>query len=228
VKLDDILERIKEQGSLEAVAGMARFGITPVNNYGVSVTTLRRIAREIGKNHLLAEQLWSSSVHEARLLASIVDDPKLATEEQLERWVKDFNSWDVCDQCCNNLFGKTCFAYQKAVEWSGRSEEFVKRAGFVLMAHLAVHDKKSDDRRFEEFFPIILREAADERNFVKKAVNWALRQIGKRSAALNRSAIETAKSIALTDSKAARWIAADALRELCGEAVQKRLKLKAG
>ena len=144
----------------------------------------------------------------------------------METWVKDFDSWDVCDQVCSNLFDKTPFAYRKAIEWSKREEEFVKRAGFVLMATLSVHDKKADNKKFEQFFPIIKRESNDNRNFVKKAVNWALRQIGKRNLSLNKKAIKTAKEIQKMDSKSARWIASDALRELTSEKIQKRLKSK--
>ena len=154
----------------------------------------------------------------------MIDDPKIATEEQLESWVKDFDSWDVCDQCCMNLFKNTGLAYRKADEWSESDEEFVKRAGFVLMACLAVSDKKAADKQFEVFLPIIKREASDNRNFVKKAVNWALRQIGKRNANLNRKAIETSKEIENLDSRSAKWIASDAIRELTSESVRKRLQ----
>jgi 3-methyladenine DNA glycosylase AlkD len=154
----------------------------------------------------------------------MIDDPKQVTEEQMESWAMDFDSWDVCDQCCLNLFGKTVFAYRKAVELSSRDEEFVKRTGFVLMACLAVGDKKAPDEAFDEFFPLMKREATDSRNFVKRAVNWALRQIGKRSAVLNRKAVEVAKGIQRMDSRSSRWIASDTLRELTGEAVQKRLR----
>jgi 3-methyladenine DNA glycosylase AlkD len=153
----------------------------------------------------------------------MIDDPSMATEEQLESWVKDFDSWDVCDQCCMNLFEKTGFAYRKAVEWSESDKEFVKRAGFVLMARLAVSDKNADDEIFETFFPIIKREASDNRNYVKKAVNWALRQIGKRNINLNKKAILIAGEIQKMDSRSAKWIASDAIRELAGESVQKRL-----
>jgi 3-methyladenine DNA glycosylase AlkD len=205
---------------------MARFGINPENTFGVSIPNLRQIAKETGKDHALAQQLWASGIHEARILASMVDDPKMVTEEQLERWVKDFDSWDVCDQCCMNLFEKTQFAYQKAVEWSSNDKEFIKRTGFVLMARLAVSDKKADDKQFEPFLPIIKRESTDNRNFVKKAVNWALRQIGKRNLNLNGKAVETAKEIQEIDSKSARWIASDALRELTGQAVLERLQAK--
>lgn len=207
----------------EAVAAMARFGIHETNAYGVSAPVLRKLAREIGKDHQLAQQLWSSGILEARALASLIDEPSRVTQAQMERWSKDFNSWAVCDGCCSILFDKTRWAYQKAIEWSRRKEEFAKRGGFVLMAALAVHDKEAVDSQFERFLPIIQREAPDERNFVKKAVNWALRQIGKRNISLNRSAIRFAREIQKTDSPSASWIAADALRELTGRKVQERL-----
>ncbi len=219
----EILEQLKSMGSPEAVAGMARYGISSHNTYGVSVPTLRSMARELGRSHALAEELWASGVHEAQLLAGMVDEPKKVTEDQLERWVADFDSWDVCDQCCSNLFDKTEFAHRKAVEWAGREEEFVKRAGFALMAALAVHDKRAPDEAFLAFLPAIKRESDDNRNYVKKAVNWALRQIGKRNAALNIRAVQTAEEIREEGSKAGRWIASDALRELTSEKVQKRL-----
>jgi 3-methyladenine DNA glycosylase AlkD len=223
-RAQEILEQLKRLANPEAVAGMARFGINSENTYGISIPELRRIAKETGRDHALAEALWETGVHEARLLACFVDDPKQVTETQMERWVADFNSWDVCDQCCSSLFDKTPFAYQKAVEWSGRESEFTRRAGFTMMASLAVHEKKDEDARFEPFFPILVRESTDGRNFVKKSVNWALRQIGKRNRRLNRLAIETAEEIARIDSKSARWIAADALRELRGEKVQTKLR----
>lgn len=221
---EEILKQLESLSNPKAVAGMARFGINPGNTYGVSIPNLRKIAREAGKNHVLAQHLWQSGIHDARILASMIDNPENVTEKQMENWANDFDSWDVCDQCCSNLFDKTQFAYQKAVEWSERDEEFVKRAGFVLMAVLAVHDKKANDKDFLKFLPIIRRESIDERNFVKKAVNWALRQIGKRSRNLNKNAIETAKEIQRMDSKSSKWIASDAIRELTGEAIQKRLR----
>lgn len=202
---------------------MARFGINTKNSYGVSVYDLQKLAREITKDHALAQQLWASGIHEARILASMVDKPEMVADTQMEQWVKDFDSWDVCDLSCSNLFDKTQFAYQKAEAWSKREEEFVKRAGFVLMAVLAVHDKTAADEELLKFMPIIKRESTDDRNFVKKAVNWALRQIGKRNLNLNKMAIKTAREIQQIDSKSARWIASDAIRELTGEAVQKRL-----
>ncbi|MBI5236936.1 MAG: DNA alkylation repair protein [Deltaproteobacteria bacterium] len=213
-KLDEILRALKSLGNPKAVAGMARFGINPRNTCGVSIPDLRKLAKEIGKNHPLAQGLWQSGIHEARILASMVDEPDLVTERQMEKWVRDFDSWDVCDQVCMNLFEDTPFAYRKAVEWSKRKEEFVKRAGFVMMARLAVSDKTADDSAFIKFFPLIKEGASDERNFVKKAVNWALRQIGKRNWSLRPKAIRLAGEIQGVDSKSAKWIASDAIKEL--------------
>jgi len=223
MRCEEVLKRLKSLANPENVAGMARFGINPENTLGISVPTLRKMAREIGKNHALAQELWASGVHEARSLAALIDDPRQVTEDQMERWVADFDSWDVCDQCCGNLFDKTRFAYRKAVEWAARDDEFVKRAGFALMAWLAVHDKRAPDEAFLQFLPMIKRESGDARNFVKKAVNWALRQIGKRNAALNAEAIRTAEEIQSMGSKPGRWIASDALRELTSDKVRERL-----
>ena len=223
MQYDDIIERLKTMSDPEAVKGMARFGINPVNTYGVSVPNLRRIAREVGKDRALAQRLWTSGIHEARIIAGMIDVPEMVTDVQMESWVKDFDSWDVCDQCCSNLFDKTKFAHQKAVEWSKREEEFVKRAGFTLMATLAVHDKKAADEEFLKFLPVIKDGSVDNRNFVKKAVNWALRQIGKRNHNLNEMAIKVAEEIQQINSKSARWIASDAIRELTSEAIQNRL-----
>jgi len=219
-----VLRELKSLADPDAARGMARFGITGGTVYGISVTRLRALARRIGRDHALARRLWASGVHEARILASLVDDPALVTEAQTEAWVRDFDSWDVCDQVCGNLFDKTPFAYRKALAWSRRREEFVRRAGFALMAWLAFHDKAATDARLRRFLPAIIRAATDERNYVKKAVNWALRQIGKRNRALNREAIRAARAIQRLESPAARWIAADALRELTGEAAQRRLR----
>jgi 3-methyladenine DNA glycosylase AlkD len=218
-----ILNRLKKLGSKKDREGMSRYGINTGTAYGVSVYKVREIAKEIGTNHTLAFELWKTNIHEARLLAGFIADPEQATGELLETWVSDFNSWDLCDQVCSNFFDRTKFAYAKAKAWTKRDEEFVKRAGFVLMAALSVHDKKADDRKFEAFLPTIYREARDERNFVKKAVNWALRQIGKRNEYLNKRAIETAYRIAELESKAARWIAKDALRELESDKIQKKI-----
>jgi 3-methyladenine DNA glycosylase AlkD len=227
MKCEEVLERLSALANPENVAGMARYGINPQNTLGISVPTLRKLAKEIGRDHALAQELWASGVHEARSLAALIDDPRQVTEEQMERWVADFDSWDVCDGCCGDLFDKTPFAHRKAVEWAGRDEEFVKRAGFALMAWLAVHDKKAPDEAFLAFLPVIARESGDGRNFVKKAVNWALRGIGKRNAALNAMAIQTAQEIQSMGSRPGRWIASDALRELTSDKVRERLHARA-
>jgi len=223
MQYEDILRRLKLLSNPKAVEGMARFGINPENTYGVSIPNLRKIAKETGKDHSLAQQLWASGIHEAQILASMIDDPDQVTEKQMDLWIKDFNSWDVCDQCCMNLFSKTPMAWRKAVEWAKREKEFEKRAGFALMACLAWYDRESPDTNFSVFLSVIKQESSDNRNYVKKAVNWALRNIGKRNLNLNQQAVETAKEIQKIDSKSAKWIASDAIRELTSEEVQKRL-----
>ncbi len=219
-----VLRRLEALADPQAVQGMARFGIRGKRVLGISVVTLRRLAREMGTDHRLARDLWASGIHEARILASMVDDPSRVTGAQMEAWVRGFDSWDLCDQVCGNLFDRTPFAFRKALAWSRRREEFVRRAGFALMASLAVHAKDAGADRFMKFLPAITRAATDERNFVRKAVNWALRQIGKRSRALHTAALRTARRIQHLESRSARWIAADALRELTSPAVQKRLR----
>ncbi|OGY23010.1 MAG: DNA alkylation repair protein [Candidatus Woykebacteria bacterium RBG_13_40_15] len=214
------LESLSNQKNRE---GMARFGINTKAALGISIYTLRDIAKGIPKNHELALRLWDSGIHEARHLASQVDEPEKVTEEQFDSWVADFNSWDICDQVCSNLLDKTPFAYKKVFELAKKEAEFEKRTAFTLMACLSVHNKDLKDSDFERFFPLIKREAVDERNYVKKAVNWALRQIGKRNKNLNKKAIEVAKEISKMDSRSAKWIASDALRELQSEPVQKRM-----
>ena len=218
-----VIAELKALANPDAVEGMARFGINSENTLGVSVPNMRRLAKKVGKDHELALELWATGIHEARILAGMVDELEAVTAEQMDAWAGDFDSWDVCDQVCMNLFDKTPCAYDKCIEWSANEGEFVKRAGFALMACLAWHDKVASDKGFEKFLPVIKKESIDERNFVKKAVNWALRQIGKRNVALNKEAIATAEKIAKLDSKSAKWIARDALKELRGEAVQKRL-----
>jgi 3-methyladenine DNA glycosylase AlkD len=222
-KLNEVLDRLRSLGDPKAAAGAARFGIDVADIWGVSAPDLRRLAKEIGPDHSLAVQLWRTGVHDARILATLIDAPSQVSERQMERWARDFNSWAVCDAACGCLFDKTAYAWDKAVEWTGREPEYVKRAGFVLMASLAVHDKKAPDERFEKFLPLIVKHATDERNFVKKAVNWALRQIGKRNRRLNALAIQTAERIRQIDSGPARWIASDALRELTSDKVRARI-----
>ena len=221
--VEDLLTQLQTKASPANVAGMARFGIVGERRLGIAVPELRRIAKAAGRDHQLALALWQTGIPEARIVAALVDNPKEVTAQQMEEWVHDFNSWDVCDQVCMNLFEKTPLAWQKISDWAEREEEFVKRAAFALIACLAWHDKTADDERFIQVLPLLTRAATDERNFVKKAVNWALRTIGKRNARLNQAALQTAREIQQLDSKAARWIAADALRELAGDAVKKRL-----
>ena len=203
---------------------MARYGIRTDHAFGVTVTELRRLARDLRPDHELAAALWSSGVHEARILASLVDDATLVTEEQMDAWVSGLDSWDVCDAVCGNLFDRTPFALDKAVEWTGREPEFERRAGFALMAWAAVHRKDLPDRAFAALLPTIRASSTDDRIYVKKAISWALRQIGKRSAELNARAIRTAEQIGRIDAPASRWVARDALRELRSDAVQSRLK----
>ncbi len=218
-----MIKKLKMLSRPEAIAGMARYGINPKNVLGVSIPDLRALAKEVGTDHAMARSLWRSGIHEARMLAGMIDDPTLVDEAQMEAWVLGFDSWDVCDQVCANLFQKTPHAYEKAVEWSAREEEFVKRAGFVLMARMAVADKKAKDEMFITLLPLVAGESIDERNMVKKAANWALRQIGKRNMFLNKKALEAAYKIKKIDSKSAKWIASDAIRELESDSVQKRL-----
>ena len=219
-----VLDKLQSMAHPEQLTGMAKYGITIEQRLGVSVPDMRQLAREIGRDHKLALDLWRTGIAEARIVAAMVGDPVKLTEEQMEDWVKGINSWDVCDQVCMNLFEKNQLAWKKIVDWSEREEEFVKRAAFSLIACLAWHDKEASDEKFIELLPVIIRAATDERNFVKKAVNWALRNIGKRNLNLNEAAINTAKEIKRLDSKAARWIAADALRELESDAIQSRLR----
>jgi len=223
MQVNKILSKLKSMGSQRNREGMARFGINVKNAYGTSVVNIRKLKKSIKRNHELADKLWKTGNHEARMLAAFIDEPDKVTEKQMDSWVKDFDSWDICDQCCSNLFDKTPFAYKKAVEWTGKKEEFVRRAGFTMMAVLAVHDKEAKDSDFYKFFPLIKKYSTDERNFVRKAINWALRQIGKRNKALNRKAIKLAKEIQKIDSKSARWIANDAIRELESDAVKKKM-----
>jgi len=226
-----IIKQLKKLSNPKNVEGMARFGIKSKHKLGIRKPALRKLASQITKDpslsnktvrHRLAGQLWSSEILEARILASMIDVPELVTEKQMDYWITGFDSWDLCDQVCMNLLDKTPLAYRKAVEWSKREPEFEKRAGYALMACLAWHDKEAPDSKFIKFFPHIKLGATDERNFVKKAVNWALRQIGKRNKKLNGKAIKLAREIEKMDSKSARWIAKDALRELSSEPVQSR------
>ena len=212
--VQEIIDFLKDKADAAYLVGMQRYGIDNTNAIGVRLPELRKLAKTIKKDHQLALDLWDTGLHEARLLASLIDDPALVTEEQIDNWTKDFYSWDICDQVCGNLFDRTPFAMSKALEFSAHEVEFIKRAGFVLMAEYAVHNKKAGNESFIALMPIIEREAWDNRNFVKKAVNWALRQIGKRNDVLKVIAIQTAQNILKQDHKAAKWIASNALAEL--------------
>jgi 3-methyladenine DNA glycosylase AlkD len=223
MQANEVLARLKTLESPKDREGMARFGINPAHALGISVTKLRVIGKEIGRDHELALELWTTGIHEARLLATIIDDPSLVTKQQMQTWVEDFDSWDLCDQACMNLFWRTEDAVELVFEWAERDEEFVKRASFALMARFATKRAKASDELLESFLPVIEKAADDDRNFVRKAVNWALRQIGKKNAHLNELAIECAERIRARDSRSARWIANDALRELTSAKVRARL-----
>jgi 3-methyladenine DNA glycosylase AlkD len=224
----EILELLASRPDPRAVEGMARYGIVAKKVYGGwSTPALKTLARQIGRDHTLARELWASEIHEARALATLIEEPGKVTARQMDAWAKDFDNWAVCDGACINVFRYTPFAHRKCVEWSAQPQEFVKRAAFSLMAGLAVADKTSSDEAFLKFLPLIVCATGDERNMVKKGVNWALRQIGKRSAPLNRAALGACREIRRLDSRAARWIASDAFRELQSPAVQKRLEKRA-
>jgi len=228
MEYNEIIKKLKSLSNPTNVAGMARFGINPKNTLGVAIPNLRALAKKIGKDHFLAQKLWDSGIHEARILAGMIDDVAQITAKQMDKWVRDFDSWDVCDQVCMNFFRYTKEATKKCFEWSKNKSEFIKRAGFALMAALAFAKNKMSDAEFKKFLSVIRRESTDERNYVKKAVNWALRQIGKRNKNLNKETIKVAREILSAgrriESKAAKWIAGDAIRELTSLAVQKRLE----
>jgi 3-methyladenine DNA glycosylase AlkD len=220
------VRELKRHGTKRNVVGMAHYGIRAKKVFGVSKPKQDAIARAIGKNHPLGEQLWKTGIHDARILGMLISEAEKVTPSQMERWVKDFDNWDVCDGTCCHLFVDAKGAWGKAVAWTARKKEFEKRAGFALAAFLAVHDKEAGDAPFRKFLKTIEREAWDERNFVRKAVNWALRNIGKRNMVLNRAAIQCAERIRRQEYSSAKWIAADALRELKSDAVQSRLQRK--
>lgn len=220
----EIITFLKKNTNQKNREGMARFGINSSNAFGISMPLLRKLGKEIGRDHKLAVELWKTGFHEARILSCLIADPALTTPALMNKWVKDFNSWDLCDQCCMNLFVNTPYAMEKIFEWNDSPKEFVKRASFTLMATSAVHRKDWNEKDFLNFFPLIEKHAGDERNFVKKAVNWALRQIGKRNRSLNGKAIEFSEKLLKSGSKSAKWIASDAIKELTNSKIQSRLK----
>ena len=223
-RLADAMALLQQNSRPEELAGMARFGIVGDNRLGLSMPAMRRIARTLGRDHDLALALWDTTIPEARIVAGLLADPARLTSRQMDAWARGFASWDVCDQVCGSAFLASPLAWNKVAAWSAHEEEFVRRAAFALLATLAVHDKQAPDAQFIAALPLVERAAADGRNFVKKAVNWALRNIGKRNGALNAAAREAALRIRQQGTPSARWIAADALRELGSEAVQERLR----
>lgn len=222
-EIGEVLDLLYAAADSDRLEGMNRYGISIEKRMGVKVPEMRKIAKQVGVDHTLALELWQTGIPEAMIVASMVDDPAAVTEAQMEDWVVDFNSWDVCDQVCMNLFEKTPFAWTKINEWVKREQEFVKRAGFALIACLAWHDKSSPDENFIELIPLINIGATDDRNFVKKAVSWALRNIGKRNRNLNRVVLEAAENLKASESKTARWIGSDTIRDITSPAAQRRL-----
>ncbi len=220
-----VIDQLKQMANPDLVAGISRFGIQTENVVGIRSPELRKLAKALGVNQGLADLLWKSHIHEAKLLATYIADPRKITIEKSEDWLGDIYSWDICDSFCRTL-ADTDYAYTQTMVWSSRDEEFVKRGGFATMVNLAIHDKKAHDHQLEAFFPFIIREAWDERNFVRKAVNWALRQIGKRNPVLHQKAIEVAHQIKNQGTNSAKWIANGALKELTSMAVIGRLNKK--
>jgi 3-methyladenine DNA glycosylase AlkD len=225
MRVKEVLIALESLGSEAVRQSQERFGIKTDKTHGITAPQLKALARRIGNSHELAAELWETGVLEARILAALIEEPAKVTRTQMDRWARAFDNWGVCDACCCYVFRKTPFARDKVVEWSGKNGEFVKRAGFALMAYLAIHDKMSGDDAFAEWLPIIKRESDDDRPYVRKAVNWALRQIGKRNSRLNQLAIHTALEIRERGTRSARWIASDALRELQSANVRTRLGL---
>lgn len=224
MEYEEIIQKLKSMENKKNIEGMARFGITGKHILGISIYVLRNLAKKIGKNHELALKLWDSGIHEARMVAVFIDEIDKVTPKQMDYWADEFESWDDTDQACTSLFDLTKYSWAKVKEWSDNKKEFVKRAAFSTIAGLAVHDKKAKDDDFEKLFPLIKKASTDERNFVKKAVNWALRNIGKRNINLNKKAIALAKEIEKIDSKPAKWIAKDAIRELNDAKILARIK----
>ncbi len=218
MNLEEIIIVLKSLENPDNIAGMARFGIITKKAFGISSPVLKNFAKDIKRQtkdcHKLAFELWKTGIHEARMLAYLIDDANEVTPEQMDLWAADFDNWAICDGTCGHLFCKTPYAYDKVFEWSAREEEFIKRAGIILIALLAIHDKDADDAKIAQFLPILEKKSDDGRNFIKKGVNWSLRQIGKRNLYLNGLAIETAERIKARNTKSANWIAAEALREL--------------
>lgn len=221
--LDEVTVKFEKHANPKNLVGMAKFGITPEQAYGVSLPIIRDLAKKIGKNHLLAQELWDTNIREPRILACLIADPNKVTEELLEKWVKDFDYWEICDQCIMNLFVKTKFAYTKSLEWVTKDEEYIRRAGFVLMAILSYRDKKIDDSKFLSFLPICKKYSTDQRNIVKKAISWSLRKIGARNLFLNKEVLKLTEELLKMESSSAKWIAKYVAKDISRQQVQKKL-----
>jgi 3-methyladenine DNA glycosylase AlkD len=226
--VEAVVASLKRLGTKKTRDGMARYAIPSDNAFGVTVGEIKQMGKRLGRNHDLALALWETGWYEARMLAAFVDEPDRVTPSQMDRWCKDFDSWATCDHICFHLFDKTPHAFRKVAQWADRGNEFEKRAAFALLASLGVHDKKSGDEEFARSLPLIERAATDERNFVKKGVSWALRVIGRRSPDLNEASVKLSQKLAHSENAAARWIGKDALKELTGEVVTRRLKKRSG
>jgi 3-methyladenine DNA glycosylase AlkD len=222
--LEKVLRVMRSRSTRANIQGMERFGITPRKALGVSAPVLHRLAKNYRGDHELALKLWKTGIHDARILAALIDEPKKVTKQQMERWVRQFDTWAVCDTTVGRLLSKTPGAFETAVRWSRSKREFIKRAGYAMMAYLTLRQKEADDAKFLRLFPHLIRGAVDGRNYVKKAVNWAIRQIGKKNARLNQAAIRLSKKLHALDVPSAKWIASDALRELTSKTVQKRIR----
>lgn len=226
VVVDHVVEKLRSMASPKVRDGMARYAIPSDKAFGIAVGDLKKLAKKLGPSHELAAGLWKTGSYEARMLATFVDEPDKVTAAQMDRWCKDFDNWAICDTACFALFDRTPHAWAKLRQWAKHKDEFVKRAAFALLASLTVHDKQATDEPFIESLALIEKAASDDRNFVKKAVNWALRSIGKRSRALHAAALELARRLAESEAAAPRWIGKGALRELQGASVKKRLSKK--
>ncbi|NHJ05013.1 MAG: DNA alkylation repair protein [Candidatus Heimdallarchaeota archaeon] len=221
--LEQITATFEKHANPKNLVGMAKFGITPEQAYGVNLPIIRNLAKEIGQDHLLAQELWETNIREPRILACMIADPNKATEELLEKWVKDFDYWEICDQCIMNFFVKTKFAYTKSLEWVTKEDEYIRRAGFVLMAILSYRDKKTDDSIFLSFLPICKKYSTDQRNTVKKAISWSLRRIGARNLFLNKKVLRLTEELLKIESSSAKWIAKDVAKDISRQLIQKKL-----
>lgn len=226
--VDDVITELERLSSKKYRAGMARFGIPSDNALGVPVGQIQKLGKSIGRDHDLATKLWATGVYEARLLCAFIDDPKCVTPTQMDAWAKDLDNWAVCDTLCFHLFDRTPHAFRKIEQWSKKKHEFVKRAGFALLASIGVHDKETGDAPFAKCLPLIEKGAFDDRNYVKKGVSWALRVVGRRSTSLHAASVVIAKRLSQSDDKAARWVGRDALRELTSAKLKALVAKKSG